>query len=64
MIDKTLPSLHGCGEVDADSDSDEIPDCDDAPKTLRRLQQVNDAVEKWKLIRMATWSPIAALSVY
>ena len=66
------PRLRGGGEawlwrVDTDSDSDEVPDCDDesnTPKILRRLQQVNEAVEKWKQIRMATWSPIAALSAY
>ena len=58
------PRLRGGGEawlwrVDTDSDSDEVPDCDDesnTPKILRRLQQVNEAVEKWKQIRMATWS--------
>ncbi len=54
MIEKTEPGLkvtkkRGCGEVDTDSDSDEVPDCDDesnTPKTLRRLRQANEAVEK------------------
>jgi hypothetical protein len=25
----TVPGLRGCGEVDIDSASDEVPDCDD-----------------------------------
>jgi hypothetical protein len=29
MIDKTVPSLRGCGEVNTDFDSDEALDCDD-----------------------------------
>jgi hypothetical protein len=28
IIDKTALGLRGCGEVNMDSDSDEVPDCD------------------------------------
>jgi hypothetical protein len=27
--DKTIPGLCDCGEVETDSDSNEVPDCDD-----------------------------------
>ncbi len=47
-IDKTVPGLLGCREVeDTGSAMNEVPDCDDeCPQTLQRLRQANVAVEK------------------
>jgi hypothetical protein len=45
--DKVVPGRCGCGEVDTDSDSDEVPDCDDEYfQDPERLWQANVAVKK------------------
>ena len=47
MIEKTLSSLRGSGEVNTDSDSDNFPDCDDAyPQDPTKTLAGNAAVEK------------------